>query len=82
MLNANWEREGIEKKYRLKPYWGNPTVRNFRGSGGNVGIIEAQLAPLLYSTLLHCPCPNAKNALDISFKKLTGYIISIGYVQQ
>ena len=26
-------------------YWGNPTVRNFRGGGRSVGIIEAQLAP-------------------------------------
>ena len=27
-----------------------PDVRNFRGGGGNVGIIEARLAPPLYST--------------------------------
>jgi len=52
VLKANWKQEGIERNYRLKPYWGNPAVRNFRGSGGNVGIIEAQLAPLLYSTNL------------------------------
>ena len=51
MLNANWKQEGSGKKYRLKPYWGNPAVRNFRGSGGNLGIIEAQRAPLLYSTI-------------------------------
>src|SRR6267378_4502732 len=25
----------------LKPYWGKPTVRNFRGSDGNVGIIRS-----------------------------------------
>ena len=25
----------------LKPYWGKPAVRNFRGGDGNVGIIEA-----------------------------------------
>jgi hypothetical protein len=35
MLNANWEQEDIERNYRLKPYWGNPTVRNFRGGDGN-----------------------------------------------
>ena len=34
----------------LKPYWGKLAVRNFRGSGGSVGIIEARLAPLPYST--------------------------------
>ena len=51
MLNANWKQEGSGKKYRLKPYWANPAIRNFREGGGNIGIIEAQLAPLLYSTL-------------------------------
>src|SRR6202140_3118872 len=25
----------------LKPYWGNPAVRNFRGGDGNVGIIRS-----------------------------------------
>jgi hypothetical protein len=27
----------------LKPYRGKPAIRNFRGDGGNVGIIEARL---------------------------------------
>src|SRR2546425_4175094 len=33
----------------LKPYWGKPAVRNFRGGDGNVGIIRSPLraiAPL------------------------------------
>ncbi len=25
----------------LKPYWGKPTVRDFRGGDGNVGIIRS-----------------------------------------
>ena len=25
----------------MKPYWGKPTVRNFRGGDGNVGIIRS-----------------------------------------
>jgi hypothetical protein len=25
----------------LKPYWGKPAVRNFRGDDGNVGIIRS-----------------------------------------
>jgi len=25
----------------LKPYWGKPAVRNFRGGDGNVGIIRS-----------------------------------------
>jgi putative transposase len=33
----------------LKPYWGKPTVRNFRGDGGNGGIIRS---PLSVSILL------------------------------
>lgn len=36
----------------LKPYWGKLNVRNFRGGDGNVGIIEARLAPLPYPTAL------------------------------
>jgi hypothetical protein len=35
----------------LKPYPGKLAVRNFRGEGGNAGIIEARLAPLSYSTV-------------------------------
>jgi hypothetical protein len=27
----------------LKPYWGKPTVRNFREGDGNVGIIRSPL---------------------------------------
>ena len=30
-------------KPTLKPYWGKLTVRNFRGDGGNVGIIRSPL---------------------------------------
>jgi hypothetical protein len=28
----------------LKPYWGKPTVRNFRGGDGNVGIIRSPIS--------------------------------------
>ena len=42
----------------LKPYRGKPAVRNFRGDGGNAGIIEARLAPPSYSTITSAflPC--------------------------
>ncbi len=48
----SWESSGKAPPERLalKPYWGKPTVRNFRGGDGNVGIIEARLAPLPYPT--------------------------------
>jgi hypothetical protein len=39
----------------LKPYRGKPAIRNFRGDGGNVGIIEARLAPPSYSTCSEVP---------------------------
>jgi hypothetical protein len=34
-------REGPSDIPALKPYWGKPAVRDFRGSGGNVGIIRS-----------------------------------------
>jgi hypothetical protein len=33
--------EGTFRKPTLKPYWGKPAVRNFRGDDGNVGIIRS-----------------------------------------
>ena len=35
MLNVNWKQEGIERNCRLKPYWGNLNVRNFKGDDGD-----------------------------------------------
>jgi hypothetical protein len=43
----------------LKPYRGKLAVRNFRGDGGNAGIIEARLAPPSYSTVRTAASPNA-----------------------
>ena len=34
----------------LKPYWGKPTVRNFREGHGNVGIIRSPQRALPYPT--------------------------------
>ena len=31
----------------LKPYWGKPAVRNFRGDDGNVGIIRSPVRAIL-----------------------------------
>src|SRR5271157_4827579 len=40
----------------LKPYWGKPTVRNFRGGRGNPKLDRARRAPLPYSAVHHsCP---------------------------
>ena len=32
-LGRSWRRSRLNS--RLKPYWGKPAVRNFRGGGGN-----------------------------------------------
>src|SRR5208337_1662468 len=37
----------------LKPYWGKPTVRNFRGGRGNPKLDRARRAPLPYSAVHH-----------------------------
>ena len=51
----SWEasRKAPPDMLALKPYWGKPNVRNFRGGDGNVGIIDARLAPLPYPTARH-----------------------------
>ena len=36
----------------LKPYWGKPALRNFRGGRGNPKLDRARRAPLLYSALV------------------------------
>ena len=41
----------------LKPYWGKPTVRNFRGDDGNVGIIRSPVRAIALPD--HSPCRKA-----------------------
>ena len=31
----------------LKPYWGKPAVRNFRGDDGNVGIMRSSVRAIV-----------------------------------
>ena len=42
----------------LKPYWGKPAVRNFRGGDGNVGIIRSPVRaialPDFFTEVLDC----------------------------
>src|ERR1700736_610081 len=40
-------REGTFGQPSLKPYWGNPAVRNFRGDDGNVGIIRSPVRAIV-----------------------------------
>src|ERR1700686_867018 len=37
----------------LKPYWGKPAVRNFRGGDGNVGIIRSPVRAIALSDNRH-----------------------------
>src|SRR5271166_4632907 len=41
----------------LKPYWGKPAVRNFRGGGGSPKLDRARRAPLPYSALILAASP-------------------------
>ena len=34
-------RQALSDTLALKPYWGKPAVRNFRGGDGDVGIIRS-----------------------------------------
>ena len=47
----------------LKPYWGKPTVRNFRGGYGNGGIMRS---PLSAMTLLDCRKGSSESILTSS----------------
>ena len=41
MRRTRDRQEGPSDIPALKPYWGKPAVRDFRGSHGNVGIIRS-----------------------------------------
>jgi hypothetical protein len=46
------EQEGLCSQPALKPYWGKPAVRNFRGDDGNVGIIRSPVRAFVLPDLL------------------------------
>ena len=49
----------------LKPYWGKPDVRNFRGGDGNVGIIRSPVRAIALPdlTVPNWNCGNGLNKL-------------------
>ena len=61
-LTGTLGRQALSDRLALKPYWGKPTVRNFRGGDGDVGIIEARSAPSLYPTLISSARCTAESA--------------------
>src|SRR6266508_1131507 len=40
-LTMEFSRKALSDMLTLKPYWGKPAVRNFRGGDGDVGIIRS-----------------------------------------
>ena len=46
-LTASGGRKAPSDRLALKPYWGKPTVRNFRGDDGNVGIIRSPVRAIV-----------------------------------
>ena len=50
----------------LKPYWGKPAVRNFRGDDGNVGIIRSPVRAILL------PDRAVKNRIRLGFSPCYG----------
>ena len=61
-LTGTLGRQALSDRLALKPYWGKPTARNFRGGDGDVGIIEARSAPSLYPTCSLTSCCNLSGA--------------------
>jgi len=45
-LSRAADRKALSEESALKPYWGNPAVRNFRGGYGNGGIIRSPLSAI------------------------------------
>ena len=49
-------RKALSDMLALKPYWGKPAVRNFRGGDGDVGIIRSPVRAI--APLDHAPRKN------------------------
>ena len=45
-----FSRKALSDMLALKPYWGKPAVRNFKGAMETSASFEARSAPLPYST--------------------------------
>jgi hypothetical protein len=61
----------------LKPYWGKPAVRNFRGGDGNVGIIRS---PVRAIALLDLP-PTRGYRFTLSFFKIDVELFMRFYIE-
>jgi hypothetical protein len=53
-MRRDWApgRKALSDRLALKPYWGKPAVRNFRGDDGNVGIIRSPVRAIVLLTHL------------------------------
>ena len=52
-----FSRKALSDKLTLKPYWGKPAVRNFRGGDGDVGIIRSPVRAIALLDLPGCVQP-------------------------
>ena len=39
--------KALSERLALKPYWGKPAVRNYRGDDGDVGIIRSPVRAIV-----------------------------------
>jgi hypothetical protein len=62
-LSRSTDRKASSETSALKPYWGKPAVRNFRGGYGNDGIIRSPLGAI---TLLDLPGFGALSGLAVT----------------
>src|SRR5713226_4001661 len=69
-----WTPQGKAPPQRpaLKPYWGKPAVRNFRGDDGNVGIIRSPVRAIALPDKL----PEADGSCDSTHSSLASLAFS------
>ena len=66
----------------LKPYWGKPAVRNFRGDDGNVGIIRSPVRAIVPPDfhLGHYPVAPTPQRTRAPFRRRIGNIITVHWL--
>jgi len=62
-------RKALPDMLALKPYWGKPAVRDYRGDDGNVGIIRS---PVRTIVLLDRQCTYLASRCNFSCVRLAG----------
>src|SRR3989454_4627152 len=72
-LTMEFSRKALSDKLTLKPYWGKPAVRNFRGGDGDIGIIRSPVCAIaLLDRSLHVRRPETAAPANICERRDTG----------